>query len=290
MKTNIIIDLNNIGFITRFSKLKTPKTIRQKEKGAELLIFHEMVSLILKQAHQNKADGIVLAMDSKKVWRRDYYDNYKRSSTTNDDLYFEDTINATNRVAEFFAQYTSATVISVPRCEADDIISVWCQMTVNKTIIISSDKDYVQLLNNDTTLFSPQQNTWRTSEDPGFDLFLKCIRGDKSDTIRSAYPRIREVKLKQAWDDNYHLLNLMETVLPDGTKVGDNLDFNAKLIDLTRQPPYIRKEIRKSLQNFKNGRFNKLTAIKYLKDLNLGKFVGMFDYKEKALKRAPEFR
>ncbi len=82
----------------------------------------------------------------------------------------------------------------------------------------------------------------------------------------------------------------METVLPDGTKVGDNLDFNAKLIDLTRQPPYIRKEIRKSLQNFKNGRFNKLTAIKYLKDLNLGKFVGMFDYKEKALKRAPEFR
>lgn len=285
---NLIVDLNNMAFITRYSKLGMPKSRRQKDKDAELLIFIEAMKLILGSATKFNVDGIVIAKDSKKVWRKDIYPEYKGTSTSDEDFYYDETIYAANMVYSFFRDYTSAYCLEVPKTEADDIIAVWCQNTTEETVILSSDKDYIQLIDDRTRLYSPTQKVFRESVDSGYELFLKCIRGDKSDNIKSAYPRLRETKIKKAWEDDLEMLNLLETVIED-VKVGDKVSFNQQLMDLTMQPDEIRDSILFEIKNYKSNKYSQIKVLKYMKENRLDKFSNIFDHKEKPLKQSPIF-
>lgn len=285
---NLIVDLNNMAFITRYSKLGMPKSRRQKDKDAELLIFIEAMKLILGSATKFNVDGIVIAKDSKKVWRKDIYPEYKGTSTSDEDFYYDETLFAANMIYTFFKEYTGAYCLEVPKTEADDIIAVWCQNTTEETVILSSDRDYVQLINDKTRLYSPTQKVFRETEDSGYELFLKCIRGDKNDNIKSAYPRLREAKIKKAWEDDLSMLNLLETVLNE-KKVGVAFELNQKLIDLTMQPDYIRNNILFEIKNYKSNKYSQIKVLKYMKENRLDKFSNIFDHKEKPLKQSPIF-
>jgi hypothetical protein len=283
---NMIVDLNNISFITRH------KVIKGSQRGNSFVkefIFREVLNKIIKTAKELNADSIVIATDSKNVWRKDIYPQYKENRTGDiDDPFHKDTIEAINLVKEFFQTNTSAYVLSVPRTEADDIISYWCKFSEGtENVILSADKDFIQLIDENTTLFNPLKNDYRTSEDAGFELFLKCIRGDAGDAIRSAYPRIRETKLREAWEDDYKLLNLLETVRKDGVKVDDAFTMNKQLIDLSMQPDTIKDAIRETIDNYEPAKYNQLAAIKFMADLGLKNTSQIFEYKDRPLAQAP---
>lgn len=93
-------------------------------------------------------------------------------------------------------------------------------------------------------------------------LFIKCIRGDTSDGIFSAYPGVRyegsakKTGIREAWEDRneggYHWNNLMlqrwdkllgvdengNNIVKE-VRVLDEFRFNEKLIDLTKQPEHV---------------------------------------------------
>jgi hypothetical protein len=286
---NLVVDVNNLSFITRYSKLGSPKSKRQKEKNAELLIFVEMTKLILNEATRHNVDGLVLAMDSKHVWRKNVYPEYKGNSTSNEDFYYEETLYAANMVFDFFKEHTSAYCLKVPKTEADDIIAVWCQETSEDAIVLSSDKDYVQLIKENIRVYSPTQKEFRESEDVAFDLFVKCIRGDKNDNIKSAYPRVRLDKLRKAWEDDLELLNLLETKVGDD-KVGNAFEKNMTLIDLSRQPDYIRQSIISEISGYNCNKYNQIQVLKFMKSNELEAFSDIFKHKDKALKKPPVFK
>jgi hypothetical protein len=77
-------------------------------------------------------------------------------------------------------------------------------------------------------------------EDIDYWLFLKLIRGDTGDNVPSAFPRVREVKLKEAFSDSYKMLNLLNESWTDinGNEniVKDKLEENRILMDLACQP------------------------------------------------------
>lgn len=285
---NLIIDTNNIVFITRYAKLGMPKSRRLKDDNAELLIFVEALKTIVSLCVKFDADGLVLAKDSKRPWRRDLYPEYKGNSTSDEDFYYEETIYAANMLFDFFKDNTAAMCLENERTEADDIIAIWCQNTTEPTTIISTDKDYIQLIDDKTKLYSPTQKVFRESDDVGYDLFLKCIRGDQSDNIKSAYPRVRESKIKKAWEDDLELLNLMETIIND-KKVGDTFKFNQQLMDLSMQPDYIRKAVLDKILNYNHNKYNQIKVMKFFKDNNLDNFKDLFVYKDKAIKNNPIF-
>lgn len=265
MKTNVIIDLSNVTFVTHFSVLKKTKNFNQN-----YLIF-KTINFIKKIAKEYKADGVLVACDSPNVWRRDVYPSYKAHRKETRDPYYDDVKEAMIIIKDFFNENTSIPALSVERAEADDIIAVATQQSNERTVIISSDKDFVQLLHNDNVvLYSPSQKEERKSEDIAFDLFEKCIRGDTGDNIKSAYPRVRKTVLQEAWEDDYKMINLMETVTKQGNKVKDSYEFNKSLIDLTQQPDYIKLNITKSLEN--------LTINKY-KSNDVLRFIGKHDMK-----------
>jgi 5'-3' exonuclease len=287
---NLLVDINNIAFATRFAKIKTPKNRRHKEKFVTESLVREMFSWVINIAHANKCTGLVIARDSKNVWRRDIYPLYKAGSTSDEDVYYSEILAAADMLCDYVKHHTAGYVVAAERCEADDVIAVWCQESDTPSLIMSTDKDYVQLVNENVKLYSPVQKVFREPEDAQYELFLKCIRGDKNDNIRSAFPRVRETVLKAAWGDDYKLLNLLETVKKDGTKVADSFELNQKLIDLSMQPQEIRDSIVSAIEQFVPSSYSMFDTQKYFKDHNLGDSQKITDYKDKVLKTPPVFK
>ena len=187
---NLVVDLNNLAFTTRHScGLKPVTNHRRKEKYVKEMIFRDCLSSIIFHSNKFSCNGLVVVSDSKNVWRKDIYPEYKGNKDPSEDVYFNDVIEAIDMLIDFLTNYTCAYHLSVPRCEGDDLIGYWCINSENvENIILSSDTDYIQLVNEQTSLYSPAQNKFRETNDPQYDLFLKCMRGDKNDAIASAFP------------------------------------------------------------------------------------------------------
>lgn len=291
MWTNLLVDVNNFVFSMRHAKIKNPTSSRKKEKNVTEFLFRECVNSILRHSKELRVDAIVLCCDSQNVWRKKIYPEYKANHDDSDeDIYYKDVIAAADMLCEFMRSYTAAYVIAHPHSEADDVIAVWCQESSGvKNVIMSTDRDFIQLINENTLLYTPTKGEFRTTEDAGYDLFVKCIRGDKGDNIRSAFPRVREDKLKAAWNDDLSMLNLLETIRPDGIKVGDALSHNIALIDLTQQPDDIRRGIIRTINTAKSATYNNFKAMRYFGEIGLKDSVDILDHREKVFKKEPVF-
>jgi DNA polymerase-1 len=89
--------------------------------------------------------------------------------------------------------------IYVPNCEADDVIGYLSRNTFfdQKKVIVSSDKDYYQLLDNNTSIYSPSRKTYVYESDVMKEFGItaanfcvaKAFCGDSSDNIPGV-PRV----------------------------------------------------------------------------------------------------
>jgi 5'-3' exonuclease len=195
-------------------------------------------------------------------------------------------VEAFDDLVDYIDKKTNITVLRNPHAEADDMISIFIEAHPNdKHVLISSDSDFFQLLRYPNfMLYDPVKDiqirrdgvfnddgerlafTVDTNAkikvgkpDPNFvcdpdwynyALFLKCVRGDKTDNIFSAYPGVREkgssksIGIREAYADReargYTWNNFMQQKWVDHNqqdqKVGDRYEFNRKLIDLTLIP------------------------------------------------------
>jgi hypothetical protein len=287
---NLIIDTNNLAFVIRHSTIKTPPNLLKKETHLAEFIFSKMLSYVLSFAKNNNLDSIVVCLEGQDVWRKSIYPDYKANREYHDDEVFPEILRAIELFQSYFREYTSAMVLHHQNLEADDLIAIWCQESENvENYILSSDKDFIQLTDERTKVYSPHQQDWLTSEDTMFDLFVKCIRGDRGDNIRSAYPRVRLTKLQEAWDDSYKMVNILETVLPDGKKVNDHLEFNMMLIDLKRQPEQYRIDVQSMIESYEFGSYSVFKTLKYMRTLGFKDFEQELKFRDKPLKLPPVF-
>jgi 5'-3' exonuclease len=126
--------------------------------------------------------------------------------------------------------------VYTPDCEADDVIGYICKYKFkdSKKVIVSSDKDFYQLLNNKTVIYSP---TWKKivtsiqvkekfKISPENFCLAKAICGDASDNI----PGVKSVGFKSLAkrfpllrEDNYmsldSLIGTCHNEINEGTKV-----------------------------------------------------------------------
>lgn len=268
MKKNMLVDLSNVVWVTRHGNLgKNP------EEYAAELIFHRSLEKIITCAKKFKADGILIACDgSDGSWRKKIYPEYKANRDKERDIFFDEVKETMDRLYTFFNEATNIPAIKVDGAEADDIIAVASRLTPHDSVIISTDKDFVQLIDHKTSLYSFSQDIMRTTEDPDYELFLKCIRGDRGDNITSAYPRVRETKLKEAWENPLEMANLLETVRKeDGLKVADVYNRNRVLIDLNNIPDEIIEEIGSAIIEAasKPNKYNYVETVRYLAEMEL---------------------
>jgi 5'-3' exonuclease len=185
---------------------------------------------------------------------------------------------------DFVSDKTNCTVMRHKQLEADDLIAGWVQAHPNdKHVIISTDGDFAQLIAPNVTQYSGIQDLTITHEgyfdkkgnpvidkktklekpapDPAFMLFEKCMRGDTSDNVFSAYPGVRKkgtknkVGLIEAYADkdtkgyNWNNMMLQRWTDHEGVehRVLDDYQRNVVLCDLTAQPADIREIINNTI-------------------------------------------
>ena len=94
-------------------------------------------------------------------------------------------------------------VIAVESAEADDIIATLCKRTNEKVLILSGDKDFIQLHNDRIKQYNPVLNKFvGKGEDPYKYIREHILKGDRSDGI----PNILS-------DDNVFIENRRQTPL-----------------------------------------------------------------------------
>jgi 5'-3' exonuclease len=283
--TYLIIDLANLFFRARHG---TRGDLEDKVG----MSIHTVLSSIRKAWKDFNADHIVICLEGRS-WRKDIYAPYKRQRADaraakspkeqEEDRIFWETFE---EFKTFIENKTNCTVLHHPALEADDLIAGFIQKHPNDNhVIISTDGDFAQLIAPNVKQYNGVMGVTVTHEgyfddkgqrvidkktkevkpapDPKWLLFEKCIRGDTSDNIFSAYPGVREkstknkVGLREAFSDkdskgyNWNNLMLQRWVDHEGIehKVIDDYNRNRILCDLSAQPDHIRAIINEVIDN-----------------------------------------
>jgi 5'-3' exonuclease len=231
-----------------------------------------------------KGDHVIFFLEGRS-WRKDFYAPYKRQRTEaraaqspremEEDKTFWETFD---NFKDFVTNKTNATVLQHAQLEADDLIAGWIANHPNDThVIISTDGDFAQLIAPNVKQYNGVMQITTTHEgyfdekgkrvvdkktkevkpapDPEWLLFEKCMRGDTSDNIFSAFPGVREkgtknkVGLRDAFADRnskgwaWNNLMLQKWSDHEGVehRVLDDYNRNRLLCDLTAQPDNIKQ-------------------------------------------------
>jgi len=282
------------------------------------MAFHITLNSV-KKAWQDFGGSHVIFCLEGRSWRKDFYAPYKaqraaaRAAHTEKEADEEKIFwEAFDTFKDFITEKTNCTVMQNPRLEADDLIAGWIQSHPNDNhVIISTDTDFVQLIAPNVKQYNGVMETTITHEgifdakgkrvidkktqepkavpDPEWLLFEKCMRGDTSDNVFSAYPGVRtkgtskKVGLTEAFEDRkgrgYAWNNLMLQRWSDHNgvehRVLEDYERNRRLIDLTHQPDDIKEIITETITTATNANKN-ISQV----GIRLIKFCNLYDLKK----------
>ena len=200
------------------------------------MAFHITLNSIRKAWQQFNGSHVIFCLEGRS-WRKDYYEPYKRNrsdarAALNEHEQEEDRVfwEAFDTFKEFVKDKTNCTVLRHDQLEADDLIAGWIQShPQDNHVIISTDTDFVQLIapnvkqyngvmehvithegifdDKGKPVIDKKTKEAKAAPDPEWLLFEKCMRGDTSDNVFSAYPGVRtkgtskKVGLAEAFED-----------------------------------------------------------------------------------------
>ena len=159
----------------------------------EDLLRHTVLNTIrqYKQTHRHIYDsgmgGLVICCDSAKNWRKDSFPEYKanrKKKREDDTTDWKSLFQFLDEMIEDLRNYFPYKVMRVERAEADDIIAVLNEyVATNPTLIISSDKDFIQLQKYEgVQQWSPLTKDF-VKGDPEASLWEKLVKGDTGDGV-----------------------------------------------------------------------------------------------------------
>ena len=191
MKKVILVDGNNLLFRSYFATAYTGNTMRNS-KGFPTNGLYGLVNMLNKIIREEKPEYMLVAFDKGKTFRHEKYLDYKGGrNETPDDL------KKQFSVAKKIVPLMGIKCFEIDNYEADDIIGTYSKMALIdpefETTIVSSDKDLLQLINEETEVKLLKQKDYiRMNEETFIDTYgikpirmidLKGLMGDASDNI-----------------------------------------------------------------------------------------------------------
>ena len=281
--TYILVDTANTFFRARH-------VVRGDSSEKVGMAMHIILNSVKKAWNDFGGSHVVFCLEGRS-WRKDHYEPYKRNRTdaraahspreAEEEKLFWETFD---QFKDFVTNKTNCSVLQNPRLEADDLIAGFIQSHPDSNhVIISTDGDFAQLIAPNVKQYNGVMEITTTHEgyfdakgkpvvdkktkqikpapDPSWLLFEKCMRGDTSDNIFSAYPGVREkgtknkVGLRDAFADrdkrgyNWNNMMLQRWTDHEGVehKVLEDYNRNVKLCDLTAQPAEIKTIIQETI-------------------------------------------
>jgi 5'-3' exonuclease len=284
MKTYILVDTANTFFRARH-------VVRGDISEKVGMSLHVILNSVRKAWKDFNGSHVIFCLEGRS-WRKDYYAPYKRNrqdardalspKDAEEDKVFWETFDD---FKDYIHEKTNCTVLQNPQLEADDLIAGWVQSHPHDNhIIISTDGDFAQLIAPNVKQYNGVTGVTTTHEgyfdekgkrvkdkktgeekaapNPEWLLFEKCMRGDTSDNVFSAYPGVRtkgtknKVGLTEAFEDRnskgwaWNNMMLQRWTDHEGAehRVLDDYSRNITLCDLTAQPENIKQVIKDTIQ------------------------------------------
>ena len=253
--------------------------------------LHVILNSVRKAWKDFEGSHVVFCLEGRS-WRKDYYEPYKRNrqeardslspKDAEEDKIFWETFD---QFKDFIHEKTNCSVLQHPNLEADDLIAGWIAAHPEDShVIISTDGDFAQLIAPNVKQYNGVTGVTTTHEgyfdekgkrvkdkktgeekpapNPEWLLFEKCMRGDTSDNIFSAYPGVRtkgsknKVGLIEAFEDRnnkgwaWNNLMLQKWVDHEGVehRVLDDYKRNVLLCDLKAHPEHIDAMIKETIK------------------------------------------
>ena len=244
----IIIDMNQITLASVMMNFHMTKS----EELEEDMIRHMILNSIrmYRTMFKEEYGEVVLTYDSRHYWRREIFPQYKQNrkkSRENDTKDWNKIFGLLNDIKSEFKEILPYKYVEVYGAEADDIIGTLCkEYQDQKTMIVSGDKDFIQLQKyKNVKQYSPILKKMVNGHNP--DTYIKehILKGDSSDGVPNVLSpdhtfveglRQRPLSKKkiEAWIKS-------ETGMSDEVK--RNYQRNHKLINLDNTPEDLQKSI-----------------------------------------------
>jgi hypothetical protein len=251
----IIVDFNQVCISNLTAQIGNHTELALDENLVRLMVLKSL--RFYKQKFGRIYGDMVIACDDKHYWRKQLFPPYKanrKKAREESDIDWHALFDMLNRIREEIKENLPYTVVHVDNCEADDIIATLCFHVKEDILILSADKDFIQLHNDKIIQFDPIRKRNVQVEDPSLYLKELVIRGDSGDGIPNALSPdnsfvdgIRQKKitkeklakwLAMSWHELYN----------DVPELKEGLVRNHKLISLKEMPDVVCAKIWKVYQ------------------------------------------
>ena len=286
MKKIVLIDGNNLVFRSYYATAYSG-VIMRNSKGFPTNALYGFINMMNKIIREDKPEYILVAFDKGKTFRHSEYDEYKagRSDTP-------DELKQQFPVAKDVLNAMGIKYFEIDNYEADDIIGTLSSMAhIDPDFdceIVSSDKDLLQLIEDDVVVRSPKNNDYiiydrNTFKDtyevePIRMIDLKALMGDPSDNIPgvAGIGEKTAIKLIKEYDN---IDNLYEHVDEIKGKVKDKLIEGKKSCYISRDLATIIKDVKLgfSLEDTKYLGINNLKFKSILEELEFNSLLKKYD-------------
>ena len=255
----ILVDFNQVCISNIMQDIKSNSDIEED------LVRHMILSSLLmyKQKFSQQYGELTICCDSPKSWRKEVFPFYKanrKNYRESSDFDWKKIFLILNKIRNELRESFPYRVIEVEGAEADDIIANFAVNAKQPLLILSSDKDFIQLQTNpNVKQFSIIQKKYLNGVDPTNYLKQHIIKGDRGDGIPNILSdddtfvsQKRQSKIVTA------RLNSWINMEPNefcNDRMYRNYCRNEQLVDLNKTPSDIIDKIVDLYQNYKdNGR------------------------------------
>lgn len=173
-RTLLLLDGANLMQRARFSS-------RRNLKGKENAIIYSFFRSLRPLVEKFSPDKIVLALEGRPVRRLELHEDYKANRVYD----ASDDYGDQRQVILELLQHLPVTTVRHPSHEADDVIGHYAlDGDWDRRVVVSSDSDFIQLLNRDTRVEVYNPITKKNREAPCDDYVgWKALVGDTCDNI-----------------------------------------------------------------------------------------------------------
>lgn len=277
----ILVDFNQVVISNFLMQVGSHTNIPLEESMLRHMILNTIRGY--RQKFANDYGELVICCDNKKYWRKQVFPFYKagrKKDRQSSGIDWTTMFGILDKVRQELIDVFPYKTINVEGAEADDIIgTIVMNMTDEPILIVSSDKDFIQLhTNRNVKQYSPLMKKLIRHENP--DIYLKehIIKGDRGDGI----PNInspdgvfvdggRQKPVKKQLIDSLKDLDIdyvpqYMTLTDDELK--RNWMRNRQLIDLSMIPNDIQSAVMDTYNNYKTNDRSKLLNFFIEKRLN----------------------
>lgn len=293
----LVFDISNILYRTFFA---------QRDETDDViagLATHSALTTLNKYFKAYKpTHGVVMAFD-RSSWRKAYTaseacvskklykGNRRKDMTPSQKEKYSRFLEHIDEFEQLIAEHTTIITLAHPTLEADDLIAGFCQLNSSEetpVVVITADSDMLQLvMNPGVTVVSPAtdkpQSLSEYFDDPKYYVFMKCLRGDPTDNIQSAFPRVQSKRIRKAYEDPFERVQLMKETWTNQEGVEFVVEQlfaeNELLIHLEKQPQDIRDLIEAvvTVSLAKNRQFSMFHLLKFIGKYKLNRIKESLD-------------